>query len=123
MVQGISNIELNEVGIEQAQCLSRCLKNEDIHSIYSSNLKRAYQTAKIIGDFHEVDIKIREGLSELDQGDFEGMVFTELIRKHSKFLRKWMSDPTSVVMPNGESLIELQDRAWESLEEIRLVAN
>ncbi|MDY6864831.1 MAG: histidine phosphatase family protein, partial [Halobacteriota archaeon] len=89
-----------------------------IHSIYSSNLKRAYQTAEIIGQFHEVDIEVKEGLCELNQGDFEGMVFTELMEKHSKFLKRWVEDPASVIIPNGESLIELQSRAWESLKEI-----
>ncbi|MDY6959669.1 MAG: histidine phosphatase family protein [Halobacteriota archaeon] len=118
-VLGISDIELNEVGIKQAECLSRCLRDEEIHSIYSSNLKRAYQTAEIIGQFHEVDIEVKEGLCELNQGDFEGKAFTELIKNHSKFLKRWMEDPTSVIMPNGESLIELQNRAWNSFQEIR----
>jgi broad specificity phosphatase PhoE len=34
------------------------------------------------------------------------------------FLQKWMSDPASVQMPNGESFIELQGRAWKVIEGI-----
>ncbi|MDY6966195.1 MAG: histidine phosphatase family protein [Halobacteriota archaeon] len=117
-VQGISDIELSDFGKEQAECLSRCLKNEDIGAMYSSHLKRAKETAEIIGQFHDVEIEIEEGLCELNQGDFEGLAFEELMKKHSEFLRKWAIDPASMVMPNGESLGELQNRACQVIEDI-----
>jgi len=117
-VQGISDIELSEFGLIQAKKLGECLKNNNIESIYSSPVKRAHQTAKLIGKFHEVEIETDIELRELDQGDFEGLTFSELWEKHSSFLRQWMADPASIVMPNGESLTELQNRAWGVIEDI-----
>ena len=117
-VQGISDIELSEFGLKQAERLAECLKSMEIEAIHSSPLKRAYQTAETIARFHEVEIEKEWCLRELDQGDFEGLTFSELWEKHSSFLRKWIADPASVVMPNGESLEELQTRAWGVIEEI-----
>jgi broad specificity phosphatase PhoE len=34
------------------------------------------------------------------------------------FLKKWITDPASVQMPNGESLTQLQERAWQAMERI-----
>ena len=53
-VQGISDIELSERGIEQVQNLANSLKDEAIDAIVSSPLKRAYQTARIINQFHNL---------------------------------------------------------------------
>ena len=47
-IQGKSDIELNEKGIEQAKELKELIKNYDINLIISSPLKRAKQTAEII---------------------------------------------------------------------------
>jgi broad specificity phosphatase PhoE len=55
---------------------------------------------------------------EMDQGDFEGFSFKDLMANKKEFLQKWISDPASVKMPNGESLSELQNRAWRAVEEI-----
>jgi broad specificity phosphatase PhoE len=34
------------------------------------------------------------------------------------FIDMWMTDPASVKMPNGESLTQLQERAWRALKRI-----
>lgn len=48
----------------------------------------------------------------MDQGDFEGLSFQELMACENDFLKKWIKDPATVAMPNGESFIGLQNRAW-----------
>jgi broad specificity phosphatase PhoE len=117
-VQGISDIELSDRGIQQVEHLARSLKDEKIETIISSPLKRAYRTASAINQFHNVTIESERDLQELDQGDLEGMRFSELMKDHLLFLEKWLTDPASVVMPNGESLVELQKRAWGAIERI-----
>ncbi len=117
-VQGTSDIELSDAGIKQARLLALSLKDHSIEAIHASPLKRAYQTAKIINEFHHKDIQIHRGLMEMNQGDFEGFSFKELMASKKEFLQKWIADPVSVKMPNGESLSELQERAWLAMEEI-----
>ena len=117
-IQGISDIELSEVGREQAQKLALSLRDADIGAIHASPLKRAYQTAEIINRFHQRTIEVHPGLMEMDQGDFEGLSFQELMACEKDFIRRWVADPASVRMPRGETLSELQERAWRAIGKI-----
>jgi len=117
-VQGVSDIELSNRGKAQAEKLARSLQHERIETIVSSPLKRAVQTAEAINCYHRLRIELLDELMELDQGDFEGMAFPELMKQHGDFLKRWVADPASVVMPQGESLGELQNRAWGAVERI-----
>jgi broad specificity phosphatase PhoE len=106
------------VGIEQARLLALSLKDQPIGAIHASPLKRALQTAQIINEHHHKEVQTNRDLMEMDQGDFEGFSFKELMARQKDFLNKWIADPASVKMPNGESLAELQARAWRALETI-----
>jgi len=121
-VQGIADIELNDTGLRQAHQLALSLKDHEIHQIYSSPLRRAYQTAEAINQFHDVPIHRRSGLMEMDVGDFEGLSFQELRANEKDFLQRWIADPAMTKMPNGESIIELQERAWNAIEDIIIQA-
>jgi broad specificity phosphatase PhoE len=117
-IQGTSDIELSAAGIEQARLLALSLKDHTIEAIHASPLKRALQTAEIINEFHRKEIQTHQDLTEMDQGDFEGFSFKELMARQKDFLNKWIADPASVKMPNGESLAQLQQRAWRAMEAI-----
>lgn len=117
-VQGITDIALSEHGRRQAEKLADALRSESIEGIVSSPLKRAYQTAQAIGQFHNIPIEVEQNLQELNHGDFENVSIEELKEKHLPFIKRWFLDPASVVMPNGESLHDVQTRAWSAIEKI-----
>lgn len=117
-VQGTSDVELSETGIEQARKLALSLKDSAISAVYASPLKRAHQTAEIINCFHGKAIETHHELMEMNMGDFEGLPFKELMARENEFLRRWIAQPASVRMPGGETLAELQDRAWVSIQKI-----
>lgn len=117
-IQGTSDIELSEAGIEQAKLLALSLKDQPIGSIHASPLKRAMKTAELINEYHRKEIITHIDLMEMDQGDFEGYSFKELMACEKDFLNKWIADPASVQMPNGESLNQLQTRAWRAMDTI-----
>lgn len=115
-IQGITDIGLTELGIQQAEKLSLALREEGFDSIITSPLKRAHDTAKAIGRFHPVPIRVEKDLSELNAGELEGLSYPDLVQRYPDFLREWTSDHSSVTMPNGESLQEVQDRVWPIIE-------
>lgn len=117
-VQGSSDVELNETGLEQARRLAFSLQGEPIGTVHTSPLKRAFRTAEIINSFHSKRIEVHSDLVEMDQGDFEGVSFKELMAGEKDFLRRWISDPASVRMPRGESLADVQNRAWRPIEKM-----
>lgn len=72
LVQGLTDIELNETGIEQANQIAEFLKNVKFSAIYSSPLKRTIQTAKLINKYHNIDIIPDKRIIERCFGNFEG---------------------------------------------------
>jgi len=116
--QGRSDVELNKRGRAQAKALALTLREEPLKAIYSSPITRAIETAKAINRYHQTSLEQRDGLMEMDLGDFEGLHPRDLRNEQSEFLRKWLEDPASVRMPNGETLQEVQERAWAVVQEV-----
>jgi broad specificity phosphatase PhoE len=110
---GDSDIELNDTGLEQARKLAAFLKNEPIIAILSSPLQRAIATAEVIASHHQLPVEIDQGLRELKVGDLEGISISNLRTTFSRFLMQWWQDGEAMKLPNGESLVELQQRAWK----------
>ena len=71
-IQGRTDIELNNKGIEQAYQTKENLKNEKIDLIICSPLKRAKQTADIINQDRNIPIIYDERLLEICYGENEG---------------------------------------------------
>jgi broad specificity phosphatase PhoE len=115
---GDSDIELNDTGLEQARKLAAFLKNEPIIAILSSPLRRAITTAEIIASHHQLPVEIDQGLRELKVGDLEGISISDLRTTFSRFLLQWWQDGEAMKLPNGESLVELQQRAWKAIEDL-----
>jgi broad specificity phosphatase PhoE len=115
---GDSDIELNDTGLEQARKLADFLQNEPIISILSSPLQRAMATAEVIASHHRLHVEIDQGLRELKVGELEGMSVSNLSTTFSQFLLQWWQDREAMKLPNGESLAELQQRAWEVIERL-----
>ncbi len=116
--QGIADIVLNENGKQQARELANSLKDYKITAIYSSHLKRALETAEHIAEHHDLDVRIERDLHEMNQGDLEGLSFPDIRDRYADVLQKWRESPETLRLPNGESLIEVQDRAWSVFEKV-----
>ena len=116
--QGVSDVPLNSRGVEQAERLAASLGDERIDRIYSSDLRRARQTAEKIAARHSIEVNVREELREMDQGMFEGLEFSRIREKHSDILRRWREEPETLRIPGGETLIEVQRRAFAAVMDI-----
>ena len=113
---GASDIELNDTGLEQAQRLAAFLANEPIVAIFSSPLQRAIATAEVIASHHGLPVEVHEGLAELKVGDLEGIPVSSLRTTFSQFVMQWWQAGEAMKLPNGESLADLQQRAWKVVE-------
>jgi broad specificity phosphatase PhoE len=120
---GDSDIELNEKGMQQARRLAAFLKNEPVAVVLSSPLRRAVSTAEIIAKRHHLPVDIDQRLRELKVGELEGMSYSNLRTTFSQFLMQWWQDGGAVKLPGGESLVELQERAWNVIENLRAKHN
>ena len=75
-LQGTTDIPLNRNGIEVAEITSEALKGIPLDVIFSSPLKRAYQTAEIMKRERQIPLIVDERLKEISFGCFEGLCCT-----------------------------------------------
>ncbi|HWP92397.1 MAG TPA: histidine phosphatase family protein [Thermodesulfobacteriota bacterium] len=116
--QGFSDVELNGNGRKQIEALAKSLRDENIGAIYSSDLKRATDTANAIARYHNLPVRLERGLREMDQGELEGLTFVEIRERYADLMMEWRLNTETVRLPGGESLKEVQERAWRVIEGI-----
>lgn len=85
VMQGSSDTFLNARGYDQAKTAGQKLKNEKIDIIFSSNLKRAYQTAYAVSEVLHIPIIQSSLLQERNFGELEGRAFTDIRTYASRF--------------------------------------
>ena len=100
LIQGQSDIPLNQVGIEQAKALSQTIVNEKFDAIYASDLSRAAQTANILAEALYMPVHPDQRLREICQGVWEGMSFDEVKTKYTEDYNRGSEDP-AYARPEG----------------------
>jgi len=120
--QGHSNVPLNEFGRKQAAALADRLSAQQVDALYSSDLERAIETAKMIvhlsgckPDLHS-DLRLRE----INFGDWEGLSYNEIKEKYPEALLVRENDVYKNAPPNGETLEQLTMRVQSMLDELYL---
>jgi broad specificity phosphatase PhoE len=122
---GRADVPLTDLGLEQAVRLGKSLALERergvrFAAIYTSPLLRARQTAMALVAALGVEPAEAPALIEMDVGEMDGLTGAQLRERHPEFLRAWWgSEAGSVKMPGGESLRDVQDRAWPFVEGLR----
>ena len=119
-MQGHSNSDLSSVGQAQIQALGQRMKNVLFDLIYSSDSLRAIQTAEAITQFSGHELKIDLRLREKNLGVFEGLTSEEARERHPEVFRLFKTAGSKYVIDKGESTQQLQDRALEFVDEIRI---
>lgn len=115
---GSTDYQLSEEGILMARELSDVLKGLEVGAVFSSDLKRAIDTAEISLSGRLCDIKQVRGLREIHLGEWEGRSFDEVRSNWNELYEKRGTSFDSVGPPGGESFKDLQKRTVPAFEEI-----
>jgi broad specificity phosphatase PhoE len=116
--RGRADVNLDEVGIKQAELLGKYLSNWELEAIYSSPVKRALDTANIVARYQKVAVRIAEGLIDFDFGEWQSLPEQEVKRRYPAILNEWHNNPDKVKMPGGESLEDVRMRAVEVVSDV-----
>jgi broad specificity phosphatase PhoE len=114
--QGQIDIPLSEVGEAQARALGVRLQELSLQRAVASPLSRARRTAELALGDRDLPLSFDPDLKEIAHGTWEGLLATEIREKDPERLRAWRDAPETVVMPGGESLMEVSGRAWAAFE-------
>ena len=111
-------VALSDAGKNQVVALAERLTEVPFKAVYSSPIDRTRQTAEAIADLHGLDVQVSEELGEVDYGRWTGRPLKSLARtKLWSTVIRW---PSGARFPDGEALREVQARAVEEVERLRL---
>ena len=117
-IQGQADPPLDGVGREQARRLADRLRGEEIAELYASPLRRAQETAEIIGEALGVPVVPDERLKEHDAGDFTGLTWEQVTEQYPEVARRWAEDPWSLEIPGEEEDAVFRARVVAAFDDI-----
>lgn len=119
--QGVSDIPLNETGKSQAALTADQLAQmgKKFSAVYSSPLKRAFETGKIVSTRLDLPIHSDPRLQEVCLGDWEGMKLVDVEQSMPEMSWKWFNRPLDARIPgNSEPVVDVVKRVTLALDEI-----
>ena len=114
--QGWCDTPLNAKGRGQARLVALRLKHEKIDKVYSSDRRRALESAGII--FGKTPINGLPELREMGFGVFEGLTYDEARTKYPSVYENWLKDPFNTTIPGGEEPAVFRNRVTGMFENI-----
>ncbi len=116
--RGRADVPLDETGLKEADLAGEALKDETIHAIYSSPLKRSVQTAEGIAKYQNLPVQTLEAIIDISYGEWEGKENAEVKQKYPDLYKLWLTEPHKVRFPGGETLDEVRTRTMNAIEEL-----
>jgi alpha-ribazole phosphatase len=107
---GHTDAPLSVTGQAQAEALGALLEGEGLEAIYTSDLRRARESAAPLArrlGLAPVDVP---ELREMAMGRWEGLTLAQIEARDPDLAGRWLADPVAVPFPGGESLADLERR-------------
>jgi len=122
-VQGWEDTELNAKGLNQARALGthlaqNLLASHPIAAIYTSDLKRAHQTASIVAEAIGLTPQIEAGVRERNFGVLQGLIFSTMAQYQPEAAKVWQSRDPQAELAGGETLGHFEHRVVEAIDAI-----
>lgn len=113
--QGHADPPLNDAGRTQAAELAERLAGDGIAAIYSSDLMRASQTARVVADRLGLAVVEDAGLREIDVGSWSGLTRAEVEQRFPEGYARWLGGE---IGHDGETREELTERVVGAVERV-----
>jgi probable phosphoglycerate mutase len=118
LFRGRIDFPLNDNGIRQARDLAQALEHSGLAAVYASPLTRATATAEIVARPHGLPVAVEAGFTDIDLGLWQGRPREEIKEKFPELWHVWITEPERLRVPDGETLPQVQDRAFAALARI-----
>lgn len=112
------DVVLDDVGRSQAALAAERLAGYGIEALYSSGLKRAVETAQIIGGRLGLVPVIVEEFREIDFGTMTGRSDEEIVKEYADFRKERAMQTSDLPYPGGENGADVVKRALPQMERI-----
>lgn len=115
-LQGRLDLPLTPHGESLLAELAAQLQVAPMQLFYTAPCEPARSTAVALGEAFDMTVKELEGLSNLDQGFWQGLQIDQLKQKQGKTFRQWQECPEAVCPPGGETVESAWERVRKALE-------
>jgi broad specificity phosphatase PhoE len=115
---GHLDVPLSPLGEDQVAALAARLRTVAFDAIYCSDLQRTRRTAEILAAPHRLAPISDPALREFAMGRWDGLTADEIRALDRTAFDAWMGDVGRFQFPDGESLPDLEARAWPAFEAI-----
>jgi broad specificity phosphatase PhoE len=116
--QGHADPPLNELGRRQSEELAETLAGEGIARVYSSPLRRAFETAEIVARRLGIDVEPVEALREIDVGSWSGLTREEVAERFPEAWARWLDGHRGFGYEDGETYEELSARVVPAMRKL-----
>lgn len=116
--QGQADTPLDEIGHAQAERGARLLSELQPSKLASSDLQRAYDTARPLAHITGLQIQQHQGLRETGAGEWEGLYQHELMARYPDEIRAWMLGDDCAPGRTGEPRTTVAARMVAAIEEL-----
>lgn len=114
------DIGLTPKGKRQAKLVAKRLRKFNIQVIYTSPLRRAKETAKIIAKEFKSEMIVDKNLIEISHGKWEGKTMKWVNKNYQKLYKIWKTKPEEAQMPDGENCGQVMKRVEKFLQNLKV---
>lgn len=115
---GHLDVPLSELGERQSAAQAARLAGVQLAAVVTSDLARARRTGEIVGAPHGLAPAVVPALREMAMGRWDGLTAEEIRAREPAAFADWMARVGEFPFPEGESVPDLQARAWPAFEAI-----
>lgn len=115
LFQGGINCDITELGAKQLEFVTQRFKDIKIDAIYTSPLIRAQKTAFAVMGDRFMDVKIDDGLREINAGIYDGKPFSESFSNNVEMADSWYNHPQDFAPEGGEAMRDAYERIYKTI--------
>jgi alpha-ribazole phosphatase/probable phosphoglycerate mutase len=98
--------------------LRELLKDKEIRAVYSSDLSRTSKGAEIIAQPHGLSPQAFPQFREVHFGRWQGLSYSQVMEQYPSDIPQWLKNVDQFCIPEGESMIQVRQRAIPQLQEL-----
>jgi probable phosphoglycerate mutase len=117
-IQGQLDPPLSDEGRKQAALVGARFGGRKFAGFYASDLKRAFETAEVIGARLGQAPEPNESLREIYLGEWEGLRTDEIAERFPEAWASWVEEPDWDCVPGGEGAAAFDARVGSALEQM-----
>ena len=116
--QGHRDASLTSAGRRELRLLCEKCSQHPVRAVYSSDLRRARQTADAVARKFGLEVDVRPELREMHFGQWEGLSWNQIARRFPKLAASWIERFPRQTIPGAEPLSQFKKRIAAAVREI-----